>query len=625
MKKTVLSAIAAALALSGSAAQAATFEPGTLIIPMDTTYQDMGMLKAYGLVYELLRQGVTVNWVIRKDKAFGEADFSASASDHQTGAAIQGYGYRGGPWVVAAADAAKALPIVDAWQAKNTTVVHVATAQFSGDVSRQLVVAPTIAMFADGNQNIARGYVTAAGIPDSTLDLAWPDTSPDMLDPVEVAGPTNTNHHDGKLFDADGDPVYCQLMSMHWAVKDARATPEVVAEVRSFLTHPTHFFAECQAVNAYENDLTNGLFLTKTGFVIDKQPTLVDFYNPNSTFGQIDGTFQTVGGSEPSYSIPPDGGAYKAGGIVMVTAKGTPEGFQDVWMTGYLDGVCPPDSDVCGSLGKVSYLGGHSYSTTVPISKNPDTQGTRLFLNSLFEAQCATASGLPKLLLSEEAPAFTSDPNITLLFLFSNGGSTVALDAALKTALPAGATFVSASSGGTFSNGTVTWDLDNLGSNETFAVSVTLQLPAYGTYQSSATLDYRVGMNKFSMASNQTAIEYGLQPEGGSAAADAGDHGDGDGDGDADAAAASDASGPVDSGERETTDASTTDGASGAAGQGGAGGAAGAAVEQVAGDSGGCGCRVAGGERRGAVFSLIVAWALASRRSRRNREDSNAS
>ena len=32
---------------------------------------------------------------------------------------------------------------------------------------------------------------------------------------------------------------------------------EVVAEVREFLKSPVHFFAECQAVNAYENTTPN--------------------------------------------------------------------------------------------------------------------------------------------------------------------------------------------------------------------------------------------------------------------------------------------------------------------------------------------------------------------------------
>ena len=57
---------------------------------------------------------------------------------------------------------------------------------FTGDVARTLVVAPNIAMMADGNQKIARKYMVAAKIPDSTGDPLWPDLSPDMLDPATI-------------------------------------------------------------------------------------------------------------------------------------------------------------------------------------------------------------------------------------------------------------------------------------------------------------------------------------------------------------------------------------------------------------------------------------------------------
>ena len=57
-------AITAALTLTPAAAGAADFAAGSLIVPMDVDYQDMGMLRAYGLVYELLRQNVPVRWVI---------------------------------------------------------------------------------------------------------------------------------------------------------------------------------------------------------------------------------------------------------------------------------------------------------------------------------------------------------------------------------------------------------------------------------------------------------------------------------------------------------------------------------------------------------------------------------
>ena len=50
-----------------------SFEPGALIIPMDLAYQDQGMFQAYGLLYQLLRQGIEVHWVIAKDKVWHHA------------------------------------------------------------------------------------------------------------------------------------------------------------------------------------------------------------------------------------------------------------------------------------------------------------------------------------------------------------------------------------------------------------------------------------------------------------------------------------------------------------------------------------------------------------------------
>jgi hypothetical protein len=117
--------------------------------------------------------------------------------------------------------------------------------------------------------------------------------------------------------------------------------------------------------------------------------------HPYLPFSQYDGDFETVGGSEPSYTLP-EGDSYFDDGVVMMTEAGSPIGYRDVWMTGYLDGECDIDTVVekgpteedCP--GKISYLGGHRYKTDTPISDNPDAQGTRFFLNALFEADCIT-------------------------------------------------------------------------------------------------------------------------------------------------------------------------------------------------------------------------------------------
>lgn len=597
------SCIASVLLLSSwpGIAAADEFAAGSLIIPMDTDYQDLGMLRAYGLVYELLRQGVPVRWVIRSGKQPGDSDFETSATDLLSGAAIAAHGYRGGPWVIDAADAGAALPTIEAWQVDNPdTAVHEATGGFSGDVARTLIVAPTIAMMADGNQKIARKYMMAAGIPDSVGDYGWPDSSPDMLDPVELSGPDlMTNPHDGALFDADGDPVYCQFMSMHWAVKDAQQNPEVVAEMREFLAYPTHLFAECQAVNAFENLEPHGHFLTEKGFLIGAQPKAYDYYQHDTPFAQLDGPFLSVGGSEPAYSLGP-GEMYKGSDVVMITEAGTPIGVNDVWMTGFIDGLCPGLEDAppglsadCLTAGKVSYLGGHEYGVDLPISENPTTQGARLFLNSLFEAPCSTTEGLPQPTLSKSAPAVANDAQVTFELTYANNGPFPALEAVLTDTLPPGVTFVSATDNGSEADGVVTWQLGNLGEGEGGTVSVTVELGAPGIYTNEAMLSYRAGVNILSLTSNQTETAYGVDPgTGGPGTGDASGGGSGSGTGD--------------------TGVTPTTGGGGSPGTGGGGSEASGEGTAGEGEGGGCGCRGASD-----TGSLLLLGLLALPRRRR--------
>ena len=65
----------AASSLLAPTAQAAErrFEPGSLVIPMDLSYQSTGMFQAYGLIYQLLKQGVHVNWMIDPTKTYHAA------------------------------------------------------------------------------------------------------------------------------------------------------------------------------------------------------------------------------------------------------------------------------------------------------------------------------------------------------------------------------------------------------------------------------------------------------------------------------------------------------------------------------------------------------------------------
>jgi len=204
MVATVL--LALVLTRNAPAAIPFTFFPGSLIIPMDTgaNGQDGGMLRAYGLVYELLRHNVQVYWVINPAKPANGNDFTiggGSLQDVRTGAPLAARSYRGGPFVIADANAAEALPIVQAWQAAagDATAVHRLTSgSFMPDVSRLLVGAPRIAILKDGNEAIAFNELNAAGIPDA-VGGTWTVASPDLLTESDIAGPTESNHADGAL------------------------------------------------------------------------------------------------------------------------------------------------------------------------------------------------------------------------------------------------------------------------------------------------------------------------------------------------------------------------------------------------------------------------------------------
>jgi uncharacterized repeat protein (TIGR01451 family) len=311
----------------------------------------------------------------------------------------------------------------------------------------------------------------------------------------------------------------------------------------------------------------------------------------------------------------PPGDQYKAGGVTMITAQGYAEGQWDLWMTGYLDGECPPEVEICNGLGKVSYLGGHDYDVTVPLSTHPGSQGTRLFLNSLFDSACATAGGQPAIVLTKSAPTTTTSPSLTFTIDFDNGGPAIALDAMLTDVVPVGTEFVSATAGGEHANGTVSWQLGNLGVGEGGTVSFTVNLLEYGEYENTASLYYKVGLTERNLDSNTTETIYGAGGFGGAGGAG------GEGTAAGGAGTGADGAGGDGTGANGTGGEGT--GATGASGEG-AGAASGQPLDPE--DEGGCGCRLGRSRRVGserpwsplAWWSMVGAgWAIAGLRRRR--------
>ncbi|NOY53830.1 MAG: PQQ-binding-like beta-propeller repeat protein [Deltaproteobacteria bacterium] len=421
MKKIeiLIAVISALFVFAGSAtADQRTFPAGSLIIPMNSSYQgatDHGIFEAYGLMYALLDHKDTagdpdpipVFWCINPDKtSITDTDFSistdtgvdpASEYDHagstnpintgiytNTDGALQ-IDYFGGPFVIDAAYADAAKTIIDNWKNVN---IHVANAPFTADIGRVLDgVPPKIALLNDteshtnGNAvTILAGYLEIAGIGSGVYDVVTPDEVGGIATTVDgVSVPAGNGILEEK--DADGKYVYDLLWAPHWtAYKDYGANAKkIISKIGDFLDRGGALFAECASIMNFE-------------------------YHPNDAGSYNVGPWLTTN------DISHNGGTNNAADIIVADptipftqtgdfAFGPEGGHLHNWEpyntsnSGYFDAsdfsygvpVAPPDSDynatvqrliydttgwdyyVAGykdgddSKGFISYLGGHTY------------------------------------------------------------------------------------------------------------------------------------------------------------------------------------------------------------------------------------------------------------------------
>jgi OOP family OmpA-OmpF porin len=471
-----------------------TFAASSLIIPLDAASQGAGALRAYGLVYELLRHNVPVHWAIQMGKTPGGVDVTidapAAVGDLQTGAAIAlPVNYAGGPFLIDAADREAALPIIQAWFGNplGVTVVHTVTAgTFTANIARTLVAAPRVAVLQDGNELIAFKVFRQAGILDSR-DQDWPNDSPDLLTQDAIA----SQSPDRGLFDAAGDSKYCHLTSMHYNSTDATTTSKVVSEVRRWLTgiQGNHAYMQCQAIATFEND-SMGRFLTKMGIVPQTSApnplTNLAAYDPLT---QADAALEGVPGAVGSMTLV-TGSTLWPGVDKLVSGAGG-----EFWlMSGPLQG------DVAN--GKVTYLGGHDY---LSISK---PNSTKVLLDSLFASGCASmTTGVGAIQLTKTSPEFTTEDRITYKIEYTNTGTAAAKSVTITDPLPAGATFIEASGGGTNAAGTVTWVIGDLAPGASGDVTVTVGVTADGEYTNTAVARFTSGgTNRTAPKSSSTTI-----------------------------------------------------------------------------------------------------------------------
>ncbi len=480
------------------------FAQGSLIIPMGNNHQNNGMIRANGLVYALLRADVPVHWAVTANKAQGAVDFTIAnptvVVNLETNANIaRPIDYRGGGFIVAAADRAKALPVITAWLADdNVTVVHDVTAgMFTADIAKTLTAAPSIAVFEDGFEAIAYGNLNAAGILDAAGNT-WSLTSPGSLSQTQIAG-TAANNADGTLFDA-GFPAFAFLSSEHY---DTPADAEIVAEVRSWLDAGayTHAYMQCAAITTFENTAPGGgnpggRFLTTAGLSnAGARPNPLTNRFPADPIAQFDGNIASDTGTTQVLALA-NMSTFRPGVRTLINESTSATNVDIMFLTGNLDGDT--------TNGKVTYLTGHDYATATPVSGNALTNGTRLYYNAIFDSPAALPAHQPAFTVTKAAPALTNQSTVTFTINYTNSGGAPARNVVVSDMVPVGTTFASAANGGTEVAGTVTWNLGVVGPGATGSVSFTVNVAADATITNKARISFLAWQTARTVDSNMT-------------------------------------------------------------------------------------------------------------------------
>lgn len=311
MTKTIALAIWTMLILlsAGSALAGYTnFPAGSYIIPMDPCWQpntdsainsnfaptavcdsdqdDRGIFQSYGLVYEILRNGGKVSWVVnpakttqhdldfiingvdsapvvKRDPLSTNPDTDGTAIDptaRTIGWTTSGTNYsepydqhvidyRGGPFVIH--QKYLTATIKQIFNKFPHVKVHVAQKAFSAPVDKILdKLPPKIAILGGNNTQILRNYLLAAGL-GAAETLVFDEVTPAQISNDILTTP-----------DANGD-AYSLFWAPHWVL--AEEVPEadqinVMTKLRQFLEAGNSAFLECasiESVEGSENGPTN--------------------------------------------------------------------------------------------------------------------------------------------------------------------------------------------------------------------------------------------------------------------------------------------------------------------------------------------------------------------------------
>lgn len=339
------------------------FGAGSYIIPMDNAKQALNgepfNLSAYGLIYELLDNGIALDWAIRSGKQKDEVDFSVMSE-------------RVFPTTSAAG-------ITD--YISSAFIIDVSLVETQGNCTGTVDISQVDAIIQAFGSDVAvyrtlqdvvvdvRYHLTNAPLIGILDDGGFTETGADVLAYAEV--PYNTISY--SEFESNG-ACYTMIIQPHLSNQSSNTAYTTV--ISNFVNGGGNFFAQCTAIESYEEA---ALFLTTQGATYYSQNILNDplsYINNDMPVMQFQGDVQGFGvGSNSHFQLVDTFQPYAYGGVFGTNEDGG---------TSYL--VCAGDLNGAAIGGNIFYLAGHNYTPQTQIQSGGGGGGGNTYFSDVIES-----------------------------------------------------------------------------------------------------------------------------------------------------------------------------------------------------------------------------------------------
>jgi gliding motility-associated-like protein len=449
------------------------FPAGSYIIPMDNSHQALNgepfNLQSYGLLYQLLEAGVPVHWAIKSGKVKDALDFSVNASRVYPSPTIAANQiFRASAFIISADDIGS-IPncggstnlFVDdvILDYGNDVAVYRAEADFNADIRHLLTNPPVIAILDDGG---------------------FSETGYELLEYVDI--PYTLISY--PVF-SQSNACYTMIAQPHLGDDDVDATYAGI--VTAFINNGGNFFAQCAAVEAFEE---NASYLTTTGFTYFGQNLIsgtCTYENNDMPIMQFEGPVLGFGvGSVSNFALETDWQAWAYPGV---------SGINEDNVNSML--VAAGDFNGAALGGNVFYLGGHNYTPQQNIQGGGGGGNTftsdviesynlnRVFLNAAFvPASWATpCTAADQCICPGESVSIGCSFDLNIGYAWSPAATLSCSNCPNPTATPNETTTYTVSSGNGCSSVSMTVFVDCPASNTIAAIGDTICPGTCGTIQ----------------------------------------------------------------------------------------------------------------------------------------------